>query len=211
MGSDHTLSLSRGPCAPSCSFSRVGLAPSLSPSLAWVLRFSLSLSFARACGPCAPPPPSHVGSAPTSMLCTAGAVPLSPGHSLACDTTPVVNPSRATVIISIQFNPTYHLRTHLVRYSNIALCTLELREFSTNRPPLHRKHQLLAHTVLLLTFPENFNRRLLVFSSQHSSCLLLYTCTYSELSAHHFNSCSGLCKHFMGNSFMIHSIPGNLE
>ena len=75
--------------------SRVGPAPPLALSLAWAsrplflllswaLRPPLSLSLARA--GLAPPPPSHVGSAPTSMLCTAGAVPLSPGHSLARDT-----------------------------------------------------------------------------------------------------------------------------
>ena len=59
--------------------SRVGLAPPLS--------FSLYLSCT--CGPCAPPPPpSHVGSAPTSVLCTAGAASLSPGCSLARDTPP---------------------------------------------------------------------------------------------------------------------------
>ena len=60
------LLLSRGPCS---------------------LSFSLSLSLARvrALRP-PPPPPSHVGSAPTSVLCTAGAVPLSPGRSLARDT-----------------------------------------------------------------------------------------------------------------------------
>ena len=53
--------------------SRVGLAPPLS--------FSLSLLRVRALRP-----PSHVGSAPTSVLCTAGAASLSPGRSLARDT-----------------------------------------------------------------------------------------------------------------------------
>ena len=76
--------------------SRVGLAPPLALSLAWASRPlflllscgpcapSLSLSFVRA--GLAPPPPFHVGSAPTSVLCTSGAVPLSPGRSLARDT-----------------------------------------------------------------------------------------------------------------------------
>ena len=56
VGSDPTLSFSRGPCTSSCSFSLVGLAPPLSPSLAWALRPppSLSLSLSCACGPCAP-------------------------------------------------------------------------------------------------------------------------------------------------------------
>ena len=73
--------------------SRVGLAPPLSPSLAWALRpppppLSLSLSLADA----GLAPPSHVGSAPTSVLCTAGAAPLSPGRYLARDTPPPACP-----------------------------------------------------------------------------------------------------------------------
>ena len=71
-----TSSLSRGPCAPPppllLFLSRGPCAP------------SLSLTLSLACAGLAPP--SHVGSAPTSVLCTAGAVPLSPGRSLARDT-----------------------------------------------------------------------------------------------------------------------------
>ena len=70
----------------------MGLAPLLSPSLAWALRppllslsLSLSLSLLRVR---ALRSPSHAGSAPTSVLCTAGAVPLSPGRSLARDPPP---------------------------------------------------------------------------------------------------------------------------
>ena len=115
----------------------------------------------------------------------------------------VVNPSRATVI---QFTPTYHLRTHLVRYSTehstllFAPSNSENLVLTAHHCTVNINCKLTPYS--LLTFPEYFNRRLLVFSSLHaynSSCLLFYTCTYSELYAHHFNSCSGLCKHFMGN------------
>ena len=70
MGSDPTLSLLRGPGAP--FFSRVDFAP-------------LSLFPSNARAGLAPPPPSHVGSSPTFMDCTVGAVPLSHGRSLARD------------------------------------------------------------------------------------------------------------------------------
>ena len=75
--------------------SRVGLAPPLALSLVWASRplfllllrghcDPLSLSLSCTCGPCAPP--SYVGSAPTSVLCTSGVVPLSAGRSFAHDT-----------------------------------------------------------------------------------------------------------------------------
>ena len=77
--------------------SRVGLAPLfllLSRGTCAPLSFSFSLVRAGLA------PPSHVGSAPSSVLCTAGAVPLSPGRSLARDIPRM--PKKASCVCLIQ-------------------------------------------------------------------------------------------------------------